>query len=291
MSALQAVPDTTHDDRWRVAAGLTVDDRAGIVQVYVSENQRGFAMAGVAAEILLDLLAFVGSAPASREGFVQTYGDRHDATRLGEAWSAAAASGMLVPVGDGAAPVAETANTVALMGSASGVTTDSFRRELEDLGLPLAGDGEAPALIIGLDDVGDDAGLVEMGRALPWAGVPWLPVQVLHERVVVGPFVFPGDTPCFECALTRRAAALIPDGIRRWGQSRIARPDDLDRRAAVKVASVLIRNQAAALLRREPPSLTSRRATYDLTTCTQVTSFVLEVPGCTTCRSTDGVLR
>lgn len=280
-------------EHWRLAAGLTVDDRAGALQVYVAESQRGFVVAGVAAEIILDLLAFARfdvDEGIVRERFVEYHVARHDRTRLDDAWSAAVKSGILVAI-PGVEPGDRTARGLALLGNAGVDVAALLRRELLDLGVELADEGDRPLLVIGLDDVGDDDGLVELGRALPWDGVPYLPVQLLHQRLGIGPLVFPGDTACFECALTRRAAGLMPDGVRRWGRVPVVRPGELERRAGAKVAAAVVRHQAQSLLLDEPPSLTGRRLTHDLAAASQQTSFVLEVPGCRTCRLTDGLLR
>jgi bacteriocin biosynthesis cyclodehydratase domain-containing protein len=277
---------------WRLAAGVTIDDRGGIIQLYVAESQRAFAMAGIAAEMVLDLVASVDTGTLTWEQFAAERHGRYDERRLREAWNAAVAGGILVPREafqlPGPKPQTRVATGVGLLGDDT--PTATLRRELIDLGIAVTEPGSRPALLVGVDDVGDDRALVELGRALPWPSVPWLPIQLLHERLSIGPLVFPGDTPCFECALTRRAAALVPDGERRWGMQRIRRPDHLDRRAATKLASVVVRTQLLALQRQEPPPLLAQRSTHDLARSTQSTSVVLDVPGCATCRLTDGLL-
>jgi bacteriocin biosynthesis cyclodehydratase domain-containing protein len=276
---------------YRVAAGVVVDDRAGALQIYVAENQRGFAVAGIAAEILLDLLAFTNGVEKSFENFVAEYARQYDDRTLEDAWISAISIGMLVEQDDQRSGVTSATTRVSIVGPSGAQATQTLRRELRDLGVHEVSSGDRPALILGVDDIGDDRGLVELGRSLPWTAVPWLPVQLLHERITVGPLVFPGDTACFECAMTRQGASLMPDGVRRWGGQPIIRPGSLERRAGAKVAGAVIRNQVQSLDRREPPSLTSRLLTYDLLSATQRTSFVLEVPGCKTCRQTDGLLR
>jgi bacteriocin biosynthesis cyclodehydratase domain-containing protein len=120
---------------------------------------------------------------------------------------------------------------------------------------------------------------------------PWLPISHFDGEVaVVGPFVYPRETPCFECYRRRRAARSRLG--ERYLEMRPLEPTPLTSKALTTVLGGI----AVALLHdwsaRSNPYIPGAVRTVTFDEGLQVsTEYVLRVPRCPGCRPTANVAR
>ena len=144
--------------------------------------------------------------------------------------------------------------------------------------------------IVWLADPNDTA-LAEWNASAYHNRHPWLPISHFDGEVaVVGPFVYPRETPCFECYRRRRAARSRLGEL--YLQMRPIDPTPLSSKALTTVlggiAVTLLHDWSA----RANPYLPGAVRTVTFEEGLQVgTEYVLRVPRCGGCRPTANVAR
>jgi ribosomal protein S12 methylthiotransferase accessory factor len=144
---------------------------------------------------------------------------------------------------------ASATRPVGVIGPAGGLT-DAVRRRLAGLRLPDGGDLPAGlaavvSVVEGIDD--HPEWLLEAAQR---AAVPWLPVQVEHGSILVGPLARPGVAGCPSCARTRRDKALTPErrAVRERFGEQLAGPDARLSGFAALAATELVADEIDALI-------------------------------------------
>jgi molybdopterin-synthase adenylyltransferase len=83
-----------------------------------------------------------------------------------------------------------------------------------------------PGCVIAASDFGCPDVIQEMNRVCVSAGIHFLPVVLADFIGYVGPFVIPGETPCFDCFLSREESNAPDFGLQR--ALRASAPDNHD---------------------------------------------------------------
>lgn len=293
MNTLKANPNTK------------VADRDGLVSVYLPDRQRGFSVAGVAGEAVVSILNYLsrannGATRADLKAEIAHLVDSAGATELLDQLSQ---RGVLETSDAGTRNLRTDSSfrILALFHDRSTARTVSnpasqYEAWLADAGVDLAGAedaeleamcrvGDGPGLVIVVDNSGDDRRMLRLNSQLSALGQPWLAIRVSSGRAEVGPMVFPGDSSCYRCLLTRMFGNLeLPMqtvGVLAGDRALIG-STDLESSAAWVVALA----QAAALSKGDvAPFLIGSIWQFDTANAGSHVSAVVQLAGCEDCRS------
>ena len=144
----------------------------------------------------------------------------------------------------------------------------------------------ADVLTVAISDADDQAALLAANAQAVQAGRPITFVRWDQRRLLIGPYVVPGQSACLDCVNHRQfAAALHPDELLAWRRA-------ADRHGRFEGGPVLDDFAAAAIARHVTAILAGAHelarpgavAMLDPITLDCVTAPVLRLPRCPTCR-------